>query len=157
MFADMTRFPNLAELWIWNTNQAGELWVRSSRLDSDVSILIQGNRYTTLNLQGALLDPTRRGEVHAESNQLSGVSVAGCVQLTELWLGGNPLSAAEEDAILATLDGLGRARLSPTDTTVLRVDLSGNAAPTAAGRAHAVSLAAKGWTVVTAGWTEAPP
>jgi hypothetical protein len=157
LFATTARFPNLAGLLIWNDNQAGELRIPSSHPTADFELEANDNSYTSLDLEGALRNPLARGVVSLDRNPITHVNLTGCVQLTELYLQRTALSEGEQDAILATLDALGRARLGPGDPTPLVVDLQGNVSPSAAGRAHAVSLASRGWTVTTSYWTEAPP
>jgi hypothetical protein len=155
LYASTARFPNIRYLWIWNDNQAGTLRVPSSSATGRVDIRADANAYTALDLSGALQNAAEVGLVKADANQLTSVNLDGCVQVTELYLQNNPLSAAAEDAILAKLDELGRAQ-APGGTTTLLVYLAGNATPTAAGYASAQRLAAKGWTVVTTGWTVTP-
>lgn len=155
LFATTAPFPNLAELLIWNSGQSGELRIPSTHPSADVSIQAAGNRYDALLLAGALRNRGATGLVDLADNRLVHVDLAGCVQLTELHLQNNPLGVAELDAILATVDALGRARSSAAEALV--IDLTGSTSPSAAGRAHAVRLAARGWTVRAAAWTEAPP
>ncbi|MBL0275240.1 MAG: hypothetical protein IPQ24_03910 [Anaeromyxobacter sp.] len=157
LFADAAQFPALSELWIWNANQAGALRLGSTHPTLDVSILAAANQYDALLLAGALQNPGARGVVNLQQNLLTRVDLTGCVQVTELYLADNLLGEAEADGILATLDSLGRARLGASDLTPLVVDLTGNASPSAAGRASAVRLASRGWTVRTRTWTETPP
>ena len=78
--------------------------------------------------------------VDLSDNDLTDVQLAHCPTLTTLDLSGNQLPAACVDQLLAWLDAQGRENGS--------LDLrSGNASPTAAGRASADHLAAKGWTI----------
>ncbi len=122
----------------------------------DVDLEAAYNAYTSVDLHGALQNPLGLAYVRLDHNPIAHVDIAGCVQITELDLRATALSAAEQDTLLATLDELGRARLGPGDPTPLVVDLQDNVSPSALGRAHAVSLASKGWTVRTSFWTEAP-
>lgn len=153
LFADTSPFPSLAELLIWNTNQDGTLRVAATR-DSDVYVYANNNWYTSLDLEGALQASSRWGSVHVEGNAIASVNITGCSQITELGLRGNRLSTTTGDAVLATLDELGRAQ-QPGGPGLL-VDLRENAVPSDAGRASALRLKAKGWTVLTDDWTEAP-
>lgn len=156
LFADTTRFPNLAGFLVSSTNQAGALRIPSSHPTLDVDFEAAYNGYTSVDLRGALQNSLGLAYVRLDHNPIAHIDVAGCAQITELDLRATALSADEQDALLATLDGLGRARLGPGDPTVLVVDLQENVSPSAVGRAHAVSLASKGWTVRTSFWTEAP-
>ena len=155
VFADTARWPQLGQLWIWNTNQEGTLRVPSTRPTGAVSVIVDDNRYTSLDFRGAFQGTVDEAFVSAVRNRVTAIDLGGCRQLTQLDLRSNPLSSEAEDALLATLDAFGRAREAGMDWPFL-VDLRGNAVPTAAGRASAARLAAKGWTVLTDAWTEAP-
>jgi hypothetical protein len=153
----MGRFPNISELFIWNDGQAGAIRIPSTSPTSYVSLQADGNRYTSLDLAGALRNPASVGIVSFQGNRLSSIDVSGCVQITELHLAHNALDAAQLDALLAAMDSIARTRSAVSPDLTLLVDIRGNATPGDAGRAHAVSLAAKGWTVMAEGWTEEPP
>ena len=159
LFADMAQFPNISELFIWNDNQAGTLRIPASSPTNWVSILADGNHYSSLDLAGALQNGSAGATVTLRNNQLASIDITGCDQITELYLENNALSAAALDALLATLDALGRNK-APTDlSTVLEVNIQGNETPSAAGYASAQNLSAKGWRVIAEGWTlePAPP
>jgi hypothetical protein len=156
MFAATTQFPHLTELYIWNDNQAGELRIPSS--GSSLNVIASGNHYTSVNLEGSMRESTGHGVVNLQDNQVRQINVTGCVELAELNLQNNALSSSAGDTLLATLDSLGRAWSSEWDaSSALMVDLRGNATPSAAGRASAVRLAAKGWAITTDEWTEGSP
>ena len=149
MFADTSRWPSIAELWIWDTNQTGTLRVPSTHPSRPVSILAEDNAYTSVDLRGALQNPTQSGEVRLLHNAVTSIDLTGCVQVTSLDMRDNALTAQAKDTILATLDGLGRDAASvPLAARPPKVDLSGLPQPTAAGMASAASLEAKGWTVL---------
>jgi hypothetical protein len=156
LFADLTQFPRISELFIWNDNQSGTLRIPASHPTMGVSLQGDGNHYSTLDLHGALQNPGSSAAVSFRNNQLSSVNLTGCTQITELFLENNQLSADAADSILATLDGLGRDRASSGPWASLMINLSGNAAPSSTGYDHAVSLAAKGWTITATGWTLTP-
>jgi len=158
LFTDMTPFTNLRELWIWNANQTGTLRVPSTPASNDwVSIQAYNNQYTSLDLSGALTNAAGTAEVSLANNILSSVNLTGCSQITQLYLQNNLLDSASLDTVLATLDALGRNENdhSPSGGE-LRVDLRGNAAPSATGYNHAVNLANKGWYAYAEGWTLEP-
>ncbi|MCY2992783.1 MAG: hypothetical protein NTY19_33620 [Planctomycetota bacterium] len=157
LFADLSSFPNLSELFIWNDNQTGVLRLPASDPKRSVALLADGNHYTSLDLSGSLRNAAASGAVSFRSNQLSRINIAGCIQITELSLEKNRLDAAQVDGLLTTLDRLGRSRVDTEPHVALKIDLRGNAAPGAAGRAAAASLAAKGWTVVAESLTREPP
>jgi hypothetical protein len=157
VFADLTQFPNLSELFIWNDNQAGALRLPASSPDRGVALLADGNHYTSLDLSGSLRNAAATGTVSFRGNRLSRINIAGCVQITELTLENNRLDTAQVDALLTTLDRLGRNRADSGPHVPLKVDLRGNAPPGAAGQAAAGRLAAKGWTIVAAKLTRQPP
>ncbi len=157
LFADMSRFPNLSELFIWNDNQAGALRIPASSPHSHVALLADGNQYTSVDLTGALRNADSSATVSFRNNQLTRLTITGCVQITEIAVENNRLGADQVDGLLATLDGLGRSRSSTDPQTPLRMDLRGNAAPGPTGRAAAARLAAKGWTIVADELTAEPP
>jgi hypothetical protein len=157
LFADLTPFPNLAELFIWNDNQSGPLRLPASSPSRHVALLADGNHYRSVDLSGALRNAAAAGTVSFRGNQLESIRIAGCVQITDLRLENNRLGAAQLDDLLTTLDTLGRRRADTDAQVAMQVDLRGNAMPGPAGRAAAARLAAKGWTIVTTDWTREPP
>jgi hypothetical protein len=156
LFNDLTAFPAIAELFIWNCSQTGTLRVPSSSTTRWVSILADGNAYTALDLAGSLHSPAQGGTVSLQNNQLASVTLTGCVQINALDLENNQLGADQVDGVLITLDGLGRTQLNSPGLT-LTVDLRGNATPGAAGQVAGQSLTNKGWTVLCTGWIADPP
>ena len=126
--------------------RAGTLRVPSTDAAGRVDLRVDFNAYASLDLSGALQNTAEVGYVSATYNQLTSVDLDGCVQVSELYLQHNLLGEAAVDGILATLDSNPEVR--PSGITLV-VDLRGNSAPSAAGRASAASLAGKGWTVHT--------
>ncbi len=161
MFQDMTQFPNISELFIWNDNQTGSIRIPSSSTDRGISFQASDNYYTNLNLQGALQRSNNIATVDFSNNLLTNVDITGCVQITNLNLQNNRLSQSEVDEILATLDSLGRNSNNTPSWVELYVNISGsgNQQPSQTGYASALSLSNKGWTVVSNNWTilPAPP
>ena len=152
IFADLTQFPNLAELYIWNDNQTGSLRIPATHpIYGGIQILADDNQYTSLDLSGALANATSTAMVSLRNNSLAAVNIAGCSQITQLYLENNHLESASIDNVLATLDALGRSENNLGTGVQLWVDLHGNATPSAAGLAHAQNLASKGWTVLVEG------
>lgn len=140
LFADCSRFPNFSELWIWGNRQIGTLSVPSSSKTGAVSILAHHNFFNAANLSGSLRNPGSLGRVELNDNLLTAIDISGCVQITYLLLHNNLLPTAEVDEVLVELDRFGRR------DGVVRLDGTGNAAPSQSGNAAAASLRAKGWT-----------
>lgn len=158
MFQDMSQFPNISELFIWNDNQSGSIRIPSTNTSRRISLHASGNYYTSLNLQGSLQQSGSIATVDFSTNLLTNVNIAGCTQIINLNLQNNQLSQNEVDEILATLDSLGRNNNNIPSWTELYVNISGggNQQPSQAGYASALSLSNKGWTVVTNDWTMLP-
>lgn len=157
LFADMTPFPNLSDFFIWNDNQAGVLRIPATSPTNYVSLLADGNHYSSLNLTGALSNSLSQATVSFRNNSLTSIDISGCSQITELYLENNLLGAGQLDTLLGTLDSLGRSSVNTNPDAALTADLRGNADPGADGYSHAVSLAAKGWTVLATSWSLSPP
>lgn len=157
VFANLSPFPNLRELLIWNCNQTGTLRLPLTNPAGTVSILADYNYYTSVDLSGALVNPDPGAEAHLDfsSNNLTAINITGCCQITQLYLNNNNFDSASLDTVLSTLDALGRSE-SSLGYGQLIVDLRGNATPGPTGYAHAESLASKGWIVMAEGWTLEP-
>lgn len=138
MFSAMQNFPAMRELLIWGTNQSGEFKINNT-IGNTILILASQNKYTKLDLSGALLVENGIGEVNFRDNKLTSVNISGCRQITDLNLSNNLLSADSVDKILRQLDEL--------ETTNRVVKLQGNAPPTPQGMIHKSNLESKGWTV----------
>ena len=157
VFADLTQFPRISELFIWNDNQAGSIRIPSSHPENGVAILADGNHYESADLRGALRNARSTATVAFRSNRLRQINIEGCQQICELILEGNLLPADQVDRLLVTMDQLGRSRENIPDWVKPRIDLRGNAAPGPAGQQAMARLAAKGWTVTASDRTAAPP
>ncbi len=155
IFSVEDRFPMITDLYIWNSNQSGLLRISSTHQTKSISILAEKNSYTRLDLSGSLLNDEMAAEVLLGNNALTEVTIAGCIQINHLSLENNDLSQNQVDDILMVLDDLGRKREN-FPYYILKVDLRGNAIPGSSGHAHAVNLAAKGWTILTDEWTLQP-
>lgn len=151
LFADMSPYPDIAELFIWSDNQSGALRIPASHSELAVSFIGDDNAYTTLDLRGALRNTAATGHVSFQRNAIAAVNIDGCSQITTLDVNGNQLDATAVDDLLATLDGLGRVNDHVEEGVVFSVNLTGNAAPGSAGATSARNLAAKGWTVSAEG------
>jgi hypothetical protein len=148
LFKDMSQFPKIRELFIWNDNQAGALVIHSS-VAGGITVQASGNHFTSADFSGALTDPSGYSFVDLSANALTTVKINGCWQLVQLDVSGNMLNEAAVDDILQTLDELRRERSNVASRINLSIDIggSGNAAPSADGLVHAANLGAKGWTV----------
>jgi hypothetical protein len=152
MFADLSPFPNLSDLLIWNCNQTGTLRLPFTNPSSGaVNIMADDNHYTSVDLSGALANSDAEAFVTFNHNNLTSINITGCGQITQLYLENNNFDSATLDAVLATLDALGRSENTLGPGGQLRVDLRGNATPSATGLTHAQTLASKGWTVLAEG------
>jgi hypothetical protein len=156
VFEDLTQFPEISELFIWNDNQTGSIRIPSTSSNLSVSIQSDGNHYTNIDLSGALQNAQSGAEVIFQNNEINNVNITGCVQICVLNLHNNNLSSDEGDEILTVLDGLGRNRDATPASWNLSVNLRGNDIPGNTGYTHAQNLANKGWTIETDQWTLEP-
>ncbi|HET6560075.1 MAG TPA: T9SS type A sorting domain-containing protein [Prolixibacteraceae bacterium] len=142
LFNDLTNYPNISNLAIWEANQTGELVIPKTNPSRWVGIRAYGNEYTSLDLRGSLQNPLEAGLVDMHDNKLTTVEIAGCHQIKTIDLSQNLLSAEAVDYVLKQLDEFG-----PT-ITPRTVNLSNNQAPTAQGKIYQTNLEAKEWTVI---------
>ena len=140
MFADLTGWPVLQHLWIWNTNQTGTL---KSTSDTLTSVRAHRNSYTSADFTGAFIGTHGSGELLIYDNRLTSLILAGCPALVYVDAHNNKLSAAAIDTIVQTLDSLG--------TQNGTLNLLQNAPPSATGRQHIENLRGKGWSVQVEG------
>ncbi|MDP4208354.1 MAG: T9SS type A sorting domain-containing protein [Bacteroidota bacterium] len=138
LFNDITAFPNIAELLIWNTNQQGALILHSTR-SSSVNIHANDNEYTSIDFTGAFHSIDNWGIVDLSNNKLTSVNINGCIQINELYITHNKLSSLEIDHILQQLDSF--------ETTKGSADLRFNNPPTSAGQLYISNLKAKFWDI----------
>jgi hypothetical protein len=139
LFAHMEMFPNIAELFIWNDNQRGAFRMSQNNPTRNISLLANGNHYSTLDLRGSLQNESGNGEISFEGNELRSVDLEGCDQLKRILLSWNGISSDTINKILRQVDEFG------TSNGVLY--LQGNRVPTAAGETHLNNLILRGWTV----------
>lgn len=138
-------FPQLTQLWIWNTSQSGTLAVGSSvQMDT---VLAHDNAYTTANLasQFPFTGGQLTGQIAMANCALTSVTITGDGQLHSVDFSNNQLPQAQVDSVLTTMNGYGT-----TDALgVISVGGTGNAAPSATGAAAATALRGRSWTVTT--------
>lgn len=142
LFNDLSNYPNIADLFIWASNQIGELIVPKTHPSRWIGIRAYDNQYTSLDLRGSLQNPMESGYVDMHNNKLTKVEIAGCHQIKHLDLSQNLLSAEVVDHVLKQLDEFG-----PT-ITPRTVNLSNNQPPTEQGLIYKKKLEAKQWNVI---------
>lgn len=142
LFNDLTAYPNMADLFIWSSNQVGELIIPKTNPSRWVGIRAYDNEFTSIDLRGALQNPLESGFVDMHNNKLTKVEIAGCHQIKHLDLSQNLLSAEMVDHVLKQLDEFG-ATITPRT-----VDLSNNQPPTEEGLIYKKNLEAKEWKVI---------
>lgn len=142
LFNDLSKYPNIADLFIWASNQKGDLIIPKTNPTRWVGIRAYDNEYTSLDLRGSLQNPNQAGLVDMHNNKLTKVEIAGCHQIKTLDLSQNLLSSETVDHVLKQLDEFG-----PT-ITPRHVNLSNNQPPTPLGLEYKSKLEAKGWEVM---------
>ncbi|NTW89628.1 MAG: hypothetical protein HGB37_01810 [Candidatus Moranbacteria bacterium] len=136
-FPDMSRYPLLEELWIWNDNQTGTLAPTSSALRS---VQAFDNHYTAADFSG-LFPSGRAAEVNVSGNDLTHLDVSDNPGLMWLYAQDNDLDQATVDAVLHDLATVPNGHNSGV------LDLTGNAEPSFSGLDDVSILEARGWTV----------
>lgn len=130
-----SQFPIIKDFYSWNSNQSGTLYLNSTNLKS---ILSSNNNYNAANFSGCF-PAGRKGTVNICNNNLESLDISNDPGLLYLNVSNNLLNQTTVDGILQTLDSFN------TDDGDL--DLTGNTAPSIAGRSHANNLTARGWEV----------
>lgn len=139
LFSGMEKFPDIAELFIWNCNQSGAFRMNQNNATRDILILADGNHYTSLDLRGSLQDEFRYGEVSFTMNNLKSIDLEGCDQIKRIYLYGNGMKCDTVDKILRQIHEFG--------TAGYYINLSGNEPPTKVGMEYKASLEMRGWIV----------
>lgn len=140
LFSDFSKFPNLFELIISDTNQEGSLII-SSTPGRRVDLNAERNNYSSLSLKGALQNSRYIGNVYMPHNQFTSVDISGCIQISQLNLSDNKLDSEAIDHVLRQVDNFG--------TSNGTIDLRQNMPPTEFGIASVTNLKNRGWTVFT--------
>lgn len=150
LFNDLSKFPKLAELFIWDTNQQGNLVIPSTHPNKEVFIKAYQNKYSSLNLKGALRNNIFYGCVEMSHNNLTKVDISGCIQIKKLDLSYNDLDSLMVDQVLKQADEFGSSNGT--------IDLRFNAPPTSIGLGYMKNLKNRGWIVnidqVYTGWNQ---
>ncbi|HET6559118.1 MAG TPA: T9SS type A sorting domain-containing protein [Prolixibacteraceae bacterium] len=139
LFNNLSIFPNIAELFIWNTNQKGNLVIPSTHPSKEVQIEAYRNQYSSIDFRGALRNTNYNGYVDLSHNNLTRIDISGCVQIKDLDLSYNKLDSLTIDQILKQVDEYG--------TNNGTIDLRSNAPPTLIGLVHMINLEKRGWVV----------
>lgn len=137
---DLSKFPNLVELIISDTNQEGALIIPATP-ERQVDLNAEKNNFSSLNLKGALKHSRYPGNVFMPHNQFTSVDISGCVQINRLDLSDNKLDSEAVDHVLKQVDDF--------NTSNGTVDLRKNRPPTPTGLTHIANLEKRGWTVHT--------
>jgi hypothetical protein len=140
LFRDMSPFPNIAELFIWRSNQKDTISIHSTNQTRNADIQAYSNYYTFLDLSGSLQNSSLNGYVDFTNNKLDSVNINGCAQIKQLYLKNNKLDSLSVYYILEKLDSFG--------TNNGTVDLTGNKAPVYCALYHISNLESRGWTVL---------
>jgi len=140
LLTDLSRFPNLAELIISDTNQEGALIIPATP-EKRVDLNAERNSFSSLNLNGALRHSQYIGNVFMPHNQFTSVNISGCIQITQLDLSDNKLDSEAIDHVLKQIDDFG--------TSNGTIDLRQNKPPTAIGLTYIANLENRGWKVNT--------
>lgn len=140
-FNDLSKFPNIAHISIWNSNQKGSLIIPKTHPTRWVWIRAYENQYSTLDLKGSLQNSHEVGYVDMHQNKLTNVDIEGCTEIRTLNLSDNRLSSQMVDSVLKQLDDFGNTILERN------VYLINNKPPTALGLMYKKNLEAKGWNV----------
>ncbi|MDQ1250938.1 MAG: hypothetical protein QG646_7 [Euryarchaeota archaeon] len=129
------QYPVLEELFNWNDNQTGILHLTSTSLRE---VLTAKNHYSAAIFSGCF-PAGGNGVVDISNNELTSLDISNDPGLLNLNASFNLLNQTTVDGILQTLDSY--------NTRDGSLDLTGNAAPSTIGTAHANNLTARGWTV----------
>ncbi len=131
----VSQFPALKDFYVWNDNQSGTLHLTSTNLKS---VLSSNNHYNAAIFSGCF-PAGRKGTVNIHNNSLTSLDISNDPGLLYLNASSNSLNQTAVDGVLQTLDSY--------NTSGGSLDLTGNAAPSITGKAHANNLTSRGWKV----------
>lgn len=135
-FPPMNTFPQLEDMFIWNSNQNGALNCSGMRRIGYCQL--QQNHYTSADFSKSTAK-----NIDLSDNALKSIILSDCNNLEILNLHNNYLDPIAVTGVLRDLDILNRKNGT--------VDLSCNSKPTAVGIKHITNLIKKGWTVTIDG------
>ena len=142
MFKNAEKFPNLTELFIWNTNQKGSFNAHNCFMNSWVTIMADRNHYTELNLSGGIIQGDGGSWISFNNNHLVSVNIEGFSEIYHLELKNNDLVSDTVDKILYQADQLG---IHGNQDRI--ISLLGNDGPSASGMVYKKNLEDKGWII----------
>ena len=131
------QLPVVEELWDWDSEQSGQLLIRSSALQS---VLTYENDWTSADLTDQFPADVY-GKFDAHSCLLTSVTLDGCNGLAYIDLHDNQLGQTDIDGILE--------QVASWETYSGTLDLSANTAPSTSGQAYVAILENRGWSVTT--------
>jgi hypothetical protein len=131
----LSQFPLLRQFYNWNDNQNGTLHLTSTNLKHVES---SNNHYNAAVFSGCFPIGTN-ATVNIYDNSLSSLDISNDPGLTNLDVHNNFLNQEAIDRTLQTLDSY--------KTKDGYLDLTGNAAPSIIGIAHANNLTNRGWKI----------
>ncbi|HBE43301.1 MAG TPA: hypothetical protein DDW27_19295 [Bacteroidales bacterium] len=129
---DLTQFPVLQDLWIWNTNQSGPLICHSPVIKS---IRSDRNYHSIADVSGC----TSLVTFSLSGNKLDSVNLGTANNLTIVRLKDCGLTGFQVDYILNQLDQAGKS--------YGYLDITQNSAPSSEGMIHLNNLRARNWTI----------
>jgi hypothetical protein len=138
---NMSQFPNIEELYIWNDNQRGTLTIPSSGTTNTIWFNINNNEYTVINFNGALQNDTEIARIEITNNSISQIMIDDCDQISYFDVRNNSLDESQVNYILQTLDNLDRREGF--------INITGNVPPSTSGLIYVSNLESKGWEVYT--------
>ena len=131
----LSQFPLLRQFYNWNDNQNGTLHPISTHL-KDVE---SSNNHYIAAVFPACFPAGRNAVVNIYDNNLTSLDISNDPGLTNLDVHNNFLNQETIDRTLQTLDSY--------KTKNGHLDLTGNAAPSIIGIAHANNLTSRGWKI----------
>jgi hypothetical protein len=146
LFTHIDKFPNLTELFIWNTNQKGVFKAHQCFESSSIMIMADGDHFTALDLQGGIMKGDGTSWITFNYNNLKSVNIEGFTEISRLELNYNGMAADTVDKILYQAD-----QLNIEGSSDKRIELLGNEMPTPAGIAYKKNLENKNWNILVEG------
>ena len=130
-----SQFPILKDFFNWNDNQTGTLHLTSTNLKN---VRSANNHYNAAVFSGCF-PAGRNGVIEIQNNNLTSLDISNDPGLIYVNASFNSLDQAAVDGVLQILDSY--------ETYVGYLDLTGNAAPSTIGKAHANNLTSRFWGV----------
>ena len=128
----LTKFPNVDQLWVWNSGQTGVLDCRGI---NPTSLLAADNLYTSANFEGCTL-----GNINISGNNINSINVTSLGSISGFNASTNNLNESAIDGILNTFRSYSGGGYT--------LDLTGNTPPSATGLTYVTELEADNWVVL---------